>query len=101
MTETTISALLLTLRTSLLATIIVAIPGILLAYMLARHTFPSKDIIATLVGLPLVMPPTAVGYLLLKTFSTHGILGQDTLGFDIGLQRDGNSVGSSDCQGHI
>jgi len=85
MTDTTISALLLTLRTATLATVIVTIPGTLLAYALARYSFPGKDIIATLVGLPLVMPPTAVGYLLLKMFSTHGLLGPEFLGFDLDI----------------
>jgi len=34
------------------------------------------------VALPLVWPPTAVGYLLLRLFRRDGLLGADTLGFD-------------------
>ncbi|HKJ88836.1 MAG TPA: molybdate ABC transporter permease subunit [Gammaproteobacteria bacterium] len=85
MSETTLSALLLTLKTASLSTVVVMIPGTLLAYALARYSFPGKDIITTVVGLPLVMPPTAVGYLLLKLFSTHGLLGSGTLGFNLDI----------------
>ena len=38
-----------------------------------------------LVGLPLVLPPTAGGFLLLRLLAVDGPLGRDTLGFDPGL----------------
>jgi molybdate transport system permease protein len=38
--------------------------------------------VETLVALPLVLPPTAIGYVLLALFSRSGILGEKTLGFD-------------------
>jgi molybdate transport system permease protein len=67
----------------LLATLLVMVPGTLLAYLLARYDFPGKKIISTLFSLPLVLPPTAVGYLLLRLFAAQGWLGRDTLGVDL------------------
>jgi molybdate transport system permease protein len=65
------------------AIVLVMIPGTLLAYALARFEFAGKKAISTLFSLPLVLPPTAVGYLLLRLFATGGLLGRTTLGFDL------------------
>jgi molybdate transport system permease protein len=83
MTETTLAALATTLAWSSVAIVLVMIPGTLLAYALARFEFPGKKIISTLFSLPLVLPPTAVGYLLLRLFAARGLLGRETLGFDL------------------
>ncbi len=76
-------AIRLTLWVASLATVLVWVPGSLLAYLLARTQFRGKSLLSTLLGLPLVLPPTAVGYLLLKLFSRSGVLGSETLGFDL------------------
>ena len=60
MNEATLDAILLTLQVASAATVLVLIPGTLLAYLLARVEFRFKTVISTLVGLPLVLPPTAV-----------------------------------------
>lgn len=83
MTETTIEALKTTLLWSSLATLLVMIPGVMLAYVLARFEFTGKKALSTLFSLPLVLPPTAVGYLLLQLFATDGLLGRDVLGIDL------------------
>lgn len=83
MNATTLDALYLTLQVASLATVVVLVPGTLLAYVLARREFPGKSLVSTLVGLPLVLPPTAVGYLLLELLGTRGLLGRDRLGFDL------------------
>jgi molybdate transport system permease protein len=72
-----------TLLWAALATALVMVPGTLVAWVLARREFRGKRIVSTLFSLPLVLPPTAVGYLLLKLFSFHGPLGRDTLGVDL------------------
>ncbi len=64
---------------------IVLIPGILLAYLLARFEFRGKRTLSSLIGLTLVLPPTAVGYMLLQLLAPSGALGRDTLGFDLDL----------------
>lgn len=85
MTPETLSALGLTLRVAFVATLLVMVPGTFVAYALARREFRGKRLISTLVGLPLVLPPTAVGFLLLELLAYRGPLGPDRLGFDLGL----------------
>lgn len=51
------------------------LPGIAVAYLLARGQFFGKQFINVFVHLPLVLPPVATGYLLLVTFSTQGAVG--------------------------
>lgn len=49
--------------------------GLALAWALARHEWPGKSIIETLVALPLVMPPVATGLILLNLFGRNGVIG--------------------------
>lgn len=85
MNEATWSALLLTLRVAGVATLLILGPCAFFAYRLARSRFRGKRLLSTLLGLPLVLPPTAVGYLLLKVLSADGPLGWRVLGFDLDL----------------
>lgn len=64
------------------STAIVMVAGIPLAYLLARREFVGKGVVSALVSLPMVLPPTAVGYLLLRLLADQGPLGRDALGFD-------------------
>lgn len=82
---TTIEILMVTLRVAAGATLLLAGPAIALGWLLARRRFRGKSVIETLVALPLVLPPTAIGYLLLELFSRRGWLGSETLGFDPGV----------------
>ena len=52
------------------------IPSALLAYVLARYRFPGRRILSTILSLPLVLPPTAVGYILLQLLSIDSPVGQ-------------------------
>jgi molybdate transport system permease protein len=56
----------LTLRTALLATLLILPPGLAIAWLLARFRWRGKSLVETLVALPLVMPPVATGLLLLE-----------------------------------
>ena len=67
--------LLLTLRTALLATLLILPWGLGLGYLLARRSFPGKSLLETLIALPLVMPPVATGLLLLRIFGRRSPLG--------------------------
>ena len=80
-----LGVLLLTLQVAACATALVLVPAILLGYALARWEFHGRRLLSALVGLPLVLPPTAIGFLLLRLLATDGPLGRDTLGFDLGL----------------
>jgi molybdate transport system permease protein len=66
-----------------LAVLLVMVPAMLVAYALARRDFRGKRVVSTLFSLPLVLPPTAVGYLLLRLFAFDGPLGRGTLGVDL------------------
>jgi molybdate transport system permease protein len=60
------------LRIALLATLGAATIAVPLAYLLARKKFPGKAALETLLILPLVLPPTVVGYFLLVLLGHHG-----------------------------
>ena len=85
MNATTLEVLAVTLRVALGATALVALPALATGHVLARRDFPGKSVVETLVALPLVLPPTAIGYLLLATFGRRGPLGAAALGFDPGV----------------
>jgi molybdate transport system permease protein len=65
----------LSLRVSFWATVVSLPFGILVAYALARWTFPGKQLLNGLVHLPLILPPVVTGYLLLITFGRRGPVG--------------------------
>ncbi|WP_111493314.1 molybdate ABC transporter permease subunit [Marinobacter bohaiensis] len=54
----------------------ILVPGIALAWLMARRTFPGKALLDGLLHLPLVLPPVVVGYLLLVALGRRGFLGQ-------------------------
>jgi molybdate transport system permease protein len=83
--DVALSALALSLRIAAVATLAILPPGIALGWLLARRRVPGKALIETLTALPLVLPPTAVGYLLLRLLARDGPLGERTLGFDLDL----------------
>jgi len=72
-----------TLQVAGLAGLCVAPLGVALGFLLARKRFAGKSVVETLVALPLVLPPTAIGYLLLTLFARSGWLGERALGFDL------------------
>jgi molybdate transport system permease protein len=65
----------LTLQVAGLATLAILPPGILAALALARYAGPGKGALETLLSLPLVLPPTAVGLLLLELLSARHLPG--------------------------
>lgn len=66
---------LFTILTAAGATALMLVPGVLLAWMLARRRFRGRVLLETVVSLPLVMPPVATGLILLWLFSPRGPLG--------------------------
>ena len=66
----------LSLRVSFWATLASLPPGILVAYALARWSFPGRQVLNGLVHLPLILPPVVTGYLLLLAFGRRGMVGQ-------------------------
>jgi len=69
------TAIHLSLRIALVATIGALPFGILIGYLLARKNFWGKSLVDSLVLLPLVLPPVVTGYLLLISFGRKGPVG--------------------------
>src|SRR5256886_6109111 len=69
------TAILLSLRVAIIATLVATPFGIALAWLLARRNFWGKSVLDALVHLPLVLPPVVTGYLLLLTFGKRGLVG--------------------------
>jgi molybdate transport system permease protein len=74
-TASELEVVLLTLRIALFSTLSILPPGLAAAYFLARHRGLGQGAIETLLALPLVLPPTAVGLLLLELLSRRAPLG--------------------------
>ncbi len=75
MSAEAVSALLLSIRVAVVATILNAIVGIPVAYALARRQFWGRAFVDLLVTLPLVLPPTVTGYYLIVLFGRRGWIG--------------------------
>jgi len=65
----------LSVQVSALATVLVVAAGLPLAYLLARGRFPGKGLLAGVLVLPLVLPPTVLGYYLLQLLGRRSPLG--------------------------
>ncbi len=71
-----ISSILLSLKVSLYATILVIFTGVPLAYVLARTDFPLKGVIEGLIDIPVMIPHVAAGIALLMVFQANGVFGE-------------------------
>lgn len=69
------TAIMLSLQVALVATLAALPIAIWIAYILARKSFPGRQIVNGLVHLPLVLPPVVTGYLLLVLFGQQGPIG--------------------------
>ena len=83
--ESAREALLLSLKTTLIALAVVVVVGTPTAYLLAARDFPGRAVVLTVIELPLVMPPAVAGIALLAAFGPHGILGGVVSGLGIEL----------------
>ena len=73
-------ALLLTLKVAGWATAINLVLGIGVGYAMAHGRFPGRDLLDAVFTLPMVMPPTVLGYYLLVLIGSHGPIGAWLLG---------------------
>jgi molybdate transport system permease protein len=69
-------ALIVTLKTSLVAQAAIVVLGTPLAYFLATRRFPGRSVLVTLVELPIVLPPAVAGIGLLVAFGRFGLVGR-------------------------
>ena len=65
----------LSLKVAAIATALSLALGLWLAHLLAHRKFRGKELLDAGVALPLVLPPTVLGYYLLVLFGRGGIMG--------------------------
>jgi molybdate transport system permease protein len=76
-----------------LSLLLIAVPGVLLGWLLARRRFPGKSLLSTALMTPLVLPPVVTGYLLLWAFGRNGPLAG--LGLELAFTRWGAVIASA------
>ena len=72
----TLPAFYLSLKVAFTATAINIILGITIGFLLARKRFPGRELLDTVLTLPMVLPPTVMGYYLLVLLGKRGVIGQ-------------------------
>lgn len=73
--EPAVDALVVSLKTSLIAHVFIVVIGTPAAYLLARRDVRGRRLVVTLIELPLVLPPAVAGIALLAAFGRNGLLG--------------------------
>lgn len=92
------TALLLSLKVAGCATLINLFFGVGTGFALARLRFRGRDLLASVLTLPMVMPPTVLGYYLLVLLGRRGAIGawlQDTFGFSFIFTWQGAVIASA------
>lgn len=70
-----VHATFLSLAIAVLATLLAGLVAVPLAFFISRRSFSGRSFVEAVIMLPLVLPPTVLGYLLLITFGTKGLIG--------------------------
>jgi molybdate transport system permease protein len=74
----------LSLQVATLATVLALIVGLPIAWLLGRRRFPGRDLLSVLILLPMVLPPTVVGYYLLQLMGRQSTLGRGAEALGLG-----------------
>ena len=90
--EASVTALLLSLRTAAVATVLCIVLGAPLALLLARGSWPGQSVLRALVLVPLVLPPVVGGLALLTTFGRRGLLGEHLVAAGISISYSTTAV---------
>ena len=91
-------ALILSLQVAGWATAITLVLGVAVGYLLARARFPGRDLLDTLLTLPMVMPPTVLGYYLLVLLGRRSAFGawlHDSFGINLIFTWQGAVIAAS------
>jgi molybdate transport system permease protein len=85
--DAAVDALVVTLKTNLVANALILFVGTPAAYLIATRRFRGRSLLVTLVELPLVLPPAVAGLGLLMAFGRFGLLGDElgALGIQVGF----------------
>lgn len=85
MTDPVWVPLLLSLKVAGWATLLATLAGTAAAFALSRWRWPGRDLLDAILTLPLVLPPTVLGYYLLVLLGRRGIIGETLAGWGIEL----------------
>ncbi|AUB81186.1 molybdate ABC transporter permease subunit [Candidatus Thiodictyon syntrophicum] len=85
LTDADLQALWLTIRLATVVTLLLFVIGTPIAWWLARTRSGWKGAIGAAVALPLVLPPSVIGFYLLVTMGPNGPIGQLTQALGLGL----------------
>ncbi|WP_044893147.1 molybdate ABC transporter permease subunit [Bacillus alveayuensis] len=70
------SPVLLSMKIAFVSAFFVLIVGVIFARLMARKTFKGKEVLETIFLLPIVLPPSVVGFLLIIIFGKNSLFGQ-------------------------
>ncbi|WP_300697129.1 molybdate ABC transporter permease subunit, partial [uncultured Clostridium sp.] len=76
------SPLWISIKTAFIATIITSIIGIFISYKMANYRGRGKGFIDGILTLPLILPPTVIGFFLLLICGKNGFIGRIFMSFD-------------------
>ena len=87
----------LTLKVALWATAINLVLGVAVAFGLSRWRSPAREVVDSILTLPLVLPPTVLGYYLLVLLGRRGVFGGwlDRLGIELVFTWQGAVIAST------
>ncbi|WP_428559289.1 MAG: molybdate ABC transporter permease subunit [Solidesulfovibrio sp. DCME] len=90
--------LLLTLKVSTLATALAAAPAVAMARLARVRAFPGRDLVDAVLTLPMVLPPTVLGYYIIVLLGRRGVFGSylwDTFGISIMFTWEGAVIAAA------
>lgn len=93
-----IEALTLSVKVATFCTLLICIPAIAIAWLLAKKAFIGKSLLDGLVHIPLILPPVVPGFLLLILLGNQGLIGKwlhETLGITIAFTWMGAVIASA------
>ena len=66
----------LSLQVAAVSTALIVLTGLPIAYFLARKDFRGRELLDVIFTIPLVLPPTVIGYYLIILFGRNGFMGK-------------------------
>jgi molybdate transport system permease protein len=91
----------LSLRVALSATALTLLTGVPIAWLLARKRFSGRNVLEAVVVLPLVLPPTVLGYYLLVVIGYRGPIGRGLAAIGLELAFTPGAAVLAACIGSI
>jgi molybdate transport system permease protein len=93
-----VEVLVLSIKVALWCTVSISVPGIAIAWLLARCDFWGKSLLDGVVHVPLILPPVVPGFLLLILLGKQGLIGgwlYDTFGVTLAFTWIGAVIASA------